>query len=143
MATPTSKPKRNRSKPKRITPLRRGRVDRALELRKRGATYRQIADQLGVNIRTAYEDVRDGLAETTLANAEELKTLMLSQQDTLLVEAFKVMREADDYSTVVAAQRQALRVLDQRMRLLQLHESGDTHGQEQAATLLEQLINGD
>lgn len=128
------------NKPRRITPKRRPRVDQALELRKRGATYRQIADKLGINIKTAYNDVRDGLAETTIANATELKDLILAQQDTLLVEAFQVMRKADDYATVVAAQRQALRVMDQRIKLLNLAGTGDTQGQAEAETLLERLI---
>lgn len=60
---------------------RRERMAQALKLRKAGATYRQIADRLGVSISTAYDDIRDALAEITREPAETLLALELERLD--------------------------------------------------------------
>lgn len=130
-------------KPKRITPRRRKRVEQALQLRLNGASYREIADKLGANVKTVWRDVQDALAETTLDNAEQLKTLTLNQQDLLLMHAMALANNKSlEPDTRLRAQRNALRVLDQRIRLMQLAEIGDTQGREEAASLLEQLVYG-
>jgi hypothetical protein len=56
----------------------------ALELRKAGATYREIGRQLGVDVHTAHADVGAELAalrETTVTQATELRTLELERLD--------------------------------------------------------------
>ena len=56
----------------------------ALELRKAGASYREVARQLGVDVHTAHADVGAELAalrETAVAEATELRALELERLD--------------------------------------------------------------
>lgn len=60
------------------------RRQQALEYRKAGASFRLIADKLGVSVKTAHQDVRDALAnlaELEQANAEEYRTMELARLD--------------------------------------------------------------
>lgn len=60
----------------------------ALELRKGGATYAEIADRLGITESGAYRAVRRALsklAELSLEEATELRTLELERLDRLLL----------------------------------------------------------
>jgi DNA-binding CsgD family transcriptional regulator len=57
----------------------------ALRLRRGGASYREIAEQLGVDVATAYADIRAELADLrqqTVEEASELRALEL-QRSTL------------------------------------------------------------
>ena len=63
----------------------------ALELRAAGATYRQIAQRLGVSVSTAHECVTRGLDRTRREPAEQLRELELERLDRLQVEATKVL----------------------------------------------------
>jgi hypothetical protein len=63
----------------------------ALELRTAGATYRQIAERLGVSLSTAHACVTRGLDRTRREPAEQLRALELERLDRLQVEATKVL----------------------------------------------------
>jgi hypothetical protein len=63
----------------------------ALELRAAGATYRQIAQRLGVSVSAAHECVTRGLDRTRREPAEQLRELELERLDRLQVEATKVL----------------------------------------------------
>jgi hypothetical protein len=72
----------------------------ALDLRKAGASYRAIAATLGINEKTAYNDVRRALqtlAELELTSAEELRTLELARLDKLTIEAARVLAATHPY----------------------------------------------
>jgi transposase len=64
----------------------------ALELRAAGASYRQIADRLGVSVSTAWGCVERGLDRTRREPADRLRLLELERLDRLQVEAVQVLR---------------------------------------------------
>jgi hypothetical protein len=60
---------------------------RALELRKGGASYREIAATLNVDVHTAYDDVLAELTDlrsTTRHDADQLREIELQRCDTML-----------------------------------------------------------
>ena len=90
----------------------------ALELRKHGATFRQVAAALHVSLGTAYEDVQAELAEAVrLKNkkADQLSELELQRLDRLLLVLNKAI-EAGDPKAVA----QAIKIATRRARLLGL-----------------------
>src|SRR4051812_37300474 len=93
---------------------------RALELRKTGGSYREIARQLGVDVHTAHADVGAELAalrETTVGRAEELRDLELQRFDEMTAGLWPQVR-AGSPPHVTAA----VRVAERRARLLGLDE---------------------
>ncbi|WP_280244948.1 MULTISPECIES: helix-turn-helix domain-containing protein [Nocardia] len=91
---------------------KRERMARALKLRKSGATYRQIGEQLGVSISTAHEYVRDALAEVTKEPAETVLALELERLDGMLLGIAKQANSGD-----LKAIDRALRIMVRRDRL--------------------------
>jgi hypothetical protein len=70
------------------------RRQRALELRKAGASYRTIGAQLNISEKTAHQDVQRALghlAELELASADELRTMELLRLDKLMLEAARIL----------------------------------------------------
>ena len=60
---------------------------RALELRKSGHTYEQIADDLGINVSAAYRHVvlaLQAIREKTNEAADEVRTLEITRIDTMI-----------------------------------------------------------
>ena len=104
---------------------RRGQVERiaerrvrALELRKCGAPFREIARQLGVDVHTAHADVGAELAalrETTITEASELRALELERLDTMTSGLWPAIQEGS-----AAAVGAGVRVSERRSRLLGL-----------------------
>jgi hypothetical protein len=91
---------------------------RALELRKAGAPYRQIATELGVDVHTAHADVGAELAalrETAVGEATELRELELERLDGMTAGLWPHVR--DGSPPAVSA---AVRVSERRARLLGL-----------------------
>ena len=64
---------------KGMTEERRHRAARALELRRDFVPYRDIAAQLGVSLRTAYDDVQNALEEITREPAEDVLKMELER----------------------------------------------------------------
>src|SRR5688572_29448051 len=68
----------------------------ALELRKAGASYREVARQLGVDVHTAHADVGAELAalrETAVGEATELRALELERLDGMTSGLWPSIRE--------------------------------------------------
>jgi len=92
----------------------------ALNLRKAGASYRAIAQQLGVDVSTAWSDVQAELgALRALATtaAEDVRALELQRLDALTAGLFvKATQQGGDARAVMAL----VRVSDRRAKLLGL-----------------------
>jgi hypothetical protein len=65
---------------------------RALELRAAGASFRVIADRLGVSVSTAWKCVDRGLAATRQEPAAKLRALERERLDRLTVQAVQVLQ---------------------------------------------------
>jgi hypothetical protein len=90
----------------------------ALRLRRTGASYREIATQLAVDVATAYADVRaelGALREQTVEEAKELRDLELQRFDEMTAGLWPQVR-AGSPPHVTAA----VRVSERRARLLGL-----------------------
>jgi hypothetical protein len=92
----------------------------ALELRKAGGSYREIARQLGVDLQTAHSDVAaelGALREMTVEHAKQLRDLELARFDEMTSGLWPQIR-AGSPPAVTAA----VRVSERRSRLLGLDE---------------------
>jgi hypothetical protein len=108
-----------RSRPGQVEAIAERRV-LALELRKAGGSYREIARQLGVDVHTAHADVGAELAalrEKTVDQATEVRDLELQRFDEMTAGLWPKVR-AGSPSHVTAA----VRVSERRARLLGLDE---------------------
>jgi hypothetical protein len=89
---------------------------KALELRKAGATYDQIADQLGLaNRSVAWKLVKTAIDEITREAAEEVLALELARLDSMLLGLWTKAKAGDP-----AAVDRALRIMDRRASFLGL-----------------------
>lgn len=109
----------------------------ACRLRARNLTYRQIADELGIDVRSAYDGVQRALKDTLQEPADDLRRLELERLDELARQARGVM-EATHYvvdkgsvviwegspllddAPVLAAVDRLLKVQERRAKLLGL-----------------------
>jgi hypothetical protein len=90
---------------------------RALELRRAGASYEQIADQIGyANRGGAHKAVTSALKTAVQEQADELRTLECERLDRLLLAVWKAAIDGD-----LKAIDRALRIQEQRARLLGLN----------------------
>ena len=92
----------------------------ALELRKAGGSYREIARQLGVDVHTVHGDVAAELAalrETTVGRAEELRALELERCDQMVAGLWPKVVSGNPPAVLAA-----VRVGERRSRLLGLDE---------------------
>ena len=92
----------------------------ALELRKAGAPYREIARQLGVDVHTAHADVGAELADlrtATVDRAEELRALELERYDRMVAGLWPQIEKRSPPAVTAA-----VRVSERRARLLGLDE---------------------
>lgn len=90
----------------------------SLDLRKAGASYRQIAAQLKVSVETAWSDVQHELAELAklaAASAEDVRALELARLDEVTLQMTRQMRTGS-----VAAAQTLIRAQERRARLLGL-----------------------
>lgn len=84
----------------------------ALSLRKAGASFREIADTLGVSVARAYVYVSEEMAAVTGEAAEDLLALELQRLDTMQVALWAAVRRGD-----VLAIREARAIIETRSRL--------------------------
>ena len=90
---------------------------KALELRKAGATFDQIAEQCGYADKSgAFYAIKRALSDIVPPAVEELRTLDSERLDRLLLAVWKQALDGD-----LKAVDRALRILDQRARLLGLN----------------------
>lgn len=95
---------------------------RAVELRKAGATYQQIGDQLGITKQSAHEAVTAAMRETAQATAEtaaDVIQLELARLDQMLTGLWGQARQG-----VPVAVDRVLRIMERRARLLGLDAEG-------------------
>jgi hypothetical protein len=89
---------------------------RALELRKAGATYQAIAEQLGyAQAKGAYKAVTSALKLTLREPAEELRELEVARLDAMLLVLWRRVQAGDE-----KAVDRVLRIMERRARLLGL-----------------------
>jgi DNA-binding CsgD family transcriptional regulator len=93
---------------------------KAFDLRKAGASYRQIGRKLGVSVKTAYEDVQAVLAELAtqrLSSAAEYVTLELERLDMAQLALYQHLDSGDPQIVrewrMVSESRRKLLGLDQ------------------------------
>lgn len=97
--------------PRRIQAAEKRR--RALQMRKGGATYEQIAAQVGYASKaTAYKAVRDELRALPADDAGELRTLERSRLDALLTAAWSKAMRGDLWAV-----DRCLRIMERRAAL--------------------------
>ena len=92
----------------------------ALDLRKAGGSYREIARQLGVDVHTAHADVMAELAalrEQTVEQAAELRDLELQRFDEMTAGLWPLVKKGSPPAVTAA-----VRVSERRSRLLGLDE---------------------
>ena len=100
----------------------RERQARALELRKAGLTYQQIADTLDYgSISAAEKAIKSGLKTLIREPAEELRALELERLDKMLASHWKAVLNGHVRSTEVV-----LRIMERRAALLGLDAPKDT-----------------
>ena len=88
----------------------------ALELRKAGATYQAIADQLGyANARGAHKAVASALKATLREPADEVRDLEVARLDAMLLPLWRRVQQGDE-----RAVDRALKIMERRARLLGL-----------------------
>jgi hypothetical protein len=99
------KPKRRGGKPKKQDAAkaeveRQERIAEALDYRRQGFTYRQIADSMGVSTTTAYAWVQEGLEAITLEPALAVKRLALDRYDDILQRLMPMLEDGADRDVV-------------------------------------------
>jgi hypothetical protein len=96
----------------------------ALELRKAGGSYREIARQLGVDVHTVHGDVAAELADlrdTTVGRAAELRVLELERCDRMVAGLWPQIQKGSPPAVTAA-----IRVSERRARLLGLDAPATT-----------------
>ena len=116
----------------------------ALELRKRGMSYRQIGQELGVSRNTAHRYVTEELDELraeTRASAEQLRDLELERLDQYLARLQPKIEDGDEKAIATA-----LRVQERRAKLTGLDAPQRTEvtiGGESVIDRLREVVGGD
>ena len=87
----------------------------ALDLRLAGASYRQIAQQLGVDVALAYRDVAKMIAEYASEPAGQVRKAEVARLDKLMLAHWSEAIKGDYKAT-----QMVLQIMDRRARLLGL-----------------------
>lgn len=101
---------------------RKERQIRAFELRKAGQSYRTIAAQLGVSVRTAYDDIQDVTQQLNTQlreEAEQLRAIEVERLDTLLAALWGKATDESAKGQTFAVDR-VLSIMERRAKLLGL-----------------------
>lgn len=95
---------------------------RTLDLRRAGATYQEIADELGYKNRgTAYKALRRALGRTLQDSADNLRELEAARLDQLQLGSWKAAMRGDPKAVA-----NVLRVMERRAKLLGLDAPAKT-----------------
>lgn len=119
---------------------------RALELRRNGASYRDIADKLQVSVATAHRYVQRELADVPAADRTQLRDLEAARLDALQALAWPQAKDGD-----LAAIRECRAISESRRKLFGLDapQQVDLRGVEEvdimgtARSILAQIDGGD
>ena len=105
---------------------------RALELRKSGATYRQIGESIGISMQRAHQLVVDELeclAQLRLRNADELRLLELERLDMVSIPTLNKLKNGDMRAANVwiklSESRRKLLGVDAPMKIAPTNPVGD------------------
>jgi hypothetical protein len=109
-----------RQREQRTTAARRDLTLQALQLRASGATYRQIGDALGIDKQTAWRLVQEEAAQIAQETAREVLALELARLDRLQMGVWGDAISGDHKAIEVV-----LRIMEQRARLLGLHDQAE------------------
>jgi predicted transcriptional regulator len=112
------KPVPRRGKQAADSVLAREREKVAIELRKSGATYEAIGDQLGVSAQAAHQHVQRALKriiDETNETADEVRTIELQRLDRALQAIWRRVLQGD-----VHAIDRSIRIMERRAKLLGL-----------------------
>lgn len=90
---------------------------RALELRRQGLNYHDIARELNIDTRTAYRIVQEALTRWIAEPAEDVRLLELQRLDALLAALWDKAIAGD-----LAAVDRVLRIMERRAKLLGLDQ---------------------
>jgi hypothetical protein len=101
----------------RASAAKRDQTLQALQLRASGATYRQIADVLGIDKMTAWRLVQEEAASAIQESAREIVDLELQRLDRLHMAVWPDAINGD-----VQAVDRVLRIMNQRAKLLGLYD---------------------
>ena len=100
--------------PRRIAAAERGHM--ALELRKAGVTYEEIAKRVGYNSKgRCYDAIMRLLRKTAQEPADEVRRLEINRLDALWLRAYTQVQKGD-----LGAIDRCLRIMERRARLLGL-----------------------
>lgn len=112
---------------------------KALELRKAGATYEQIAEQLDYDNRgSAWKAVDAALKEITAEPAAEVRQLELERLDALLLSLWKQARGGN-----LGAVDRVLRLMERRSKYLGLDSPARMEVDQQVRYVLENVDDAD
>jgi hypothetical protein len=142
-----ARPRRKKPRPKRRSgedAKKLARTAQALALRTTGATYRDIAAQLGVTVRTAYMDVQDEpghLDGVIKEKAERLRELEARRCDRYTLALEPAIAEGDPRAVLAA-----VRLMERRAKLFGLDAPTTVTGPEGGAVTVrivhQQLAGG-
>lgn len=100
----------------KLDPERKERIRKAIELRKGGATYQQIANQLGYSDRgSAYNAVKGELNKLNRESATQLRDLEVGRLDAMLLGIWQQAKNSD-----LPSIDRVLKIMDRRAKLLGL-----------------------
>jgi hypothetical protein len=94
----------------------RKRINEALAYREQGHSFPAIAKQMKISLSTAHDYVVEGMNAIPLENARQVLAMELTRLDALLAAHYATALTGDASATALA-----LRVIDQRARLLGLY----------------------
>lgn len=116
---------------------RRERQRQALEYRKLGVSYREIARAMHISPATAHDYVTDALQEITREPAEEVLALELDRYDQLLMGHFTAAAGGDTFAT-----QQVLAIMARIERLHGVESPKEQDGAAETAGMLAQVFQG-
>lgn len=116
MSTPEAVARRKAARSSKVVALQRR--AQALDLRRKGYSYAQIAAELGVGVATAHKAVQDGCGEIQALAREDADAIVALELDRLDAMLAGVWHKASTGST--PAIRAALQISQRRMKILGL-----------------------
>jgi hypothetical protein len=131
--------RKHRNRPVGEDAAKRERTTKALELRIMGASYRQIAAQLQVALKTAYHDVQDELGRLDAVikeKAERMRELEAQRLDQLTVALAPTLRAGDPRAIATA-----VRLMERRAKLFGLDAPTELSGPGGGPLIMKQVIH--
>lgn len=140
------------------TAARRERMAKALEYRKQGRSYPQIAETLGVSVTQAHRDVTDALREVTREPAEDVLKIELARSEEqhmrLNAEIARCLKRLADGGPDVKWVDQIRKLIESQNRVAQtrhrlngfdmgVHVDASVNVEEQVQAMFATIMNAD